>query len=233
MNTDTRTEMTEISGGAPARIPVYRETGRRRNNANMVNAVCGHFSFRPQGQLVCLDLGSSTGASAECFADYFEKVIALDIDGDNLKWARENRKRENIEYLCSDGTEIALADSSIDVVICDRSFEHVERRQEMLSEIYRVLKYDGFCYFGAGNRYGLIGRRGNYGGRSLSLGKLKSLTRNFWRHDYTNMILENPEEFHVDDIIRRHNIISRLPRRIFTLIYPYFAAWVWVLTKRK
>ena len=79
----------------------------------------------------------------------------------------------------------------------------------------------------------LTGRKGIYDVRLLSLGKLKSLTRNFWRHDYTNMIFEAPEEFCADDVIRRGNIVSRLPRWLFTLIYPLFPAWVWVLTKRK
>jgi len=184
-------------------------------------------------------------------------VIALDVDREGLKWGRRNHQQKNIEYLCSDGTDTALADNSVDVVICNQIYEHVDNQEGLMSEIYRVLKYDGFCYFGAGNRYVLIeghyflpflswlphrladiymilaGKKGVYDVKLLSLGKLKSLTRNFWRHDYTNMIFENPEEFYADDVIKRGNIISRLPRRLFTMIYPLFPAWVWVLTKRK
>ena len=257
MTVDTRTRMNENMGAFSERFPVLYDIETRQKKADKVIAVCQHFSFRPLDELVCLDLGSSTGIMTERFAENFDRVIALDVDREGLKWGRRNHQQKNIEYLCSDGTDTALADNSVDVVICNQIYEHVDNQEGLMSEIYRVLKYDGFCYFGAGNRYVLIeghyflpflswlphrladiymilaGKKGVYDVKLLSLGKLKSLTRNFWRHDYTNMIFENPEEFYADDVIKRGNIISRLPRRLFTMIYPLFPAWVWVLTKRK
>ncbi len=257
MTTVTRTRMNETMGTFSERFPVLYDIESRQKKADKVVAVCQHFSFRPLNDLVCLDLGSSTGIMTERFAENFRTIIALDVDTEGLKWGKENSRRKNIEFLCADGTEISLADNSVDVIICNQIYEHVDRQEELMSEIFRVLKYDGFCYFGAGNRYVLIeghyflpflswlphwladiymklaGKKGIYDVRLLSLKKLKFLTGNFWRHDYTNMIFENPESFCADDVIRKGNIISRLPRRIFTMIYPLFPAWVWVLTKKK
>ncbi|MEW5922989.1 MAG: class I SAM-dependent methyltransferase, partial [Candidatus Zixiibacteriota bacterium] len=244
MSAVTRTRIYENRGMSTERFPVMYDIEAFQKKADKVVAVCQHFSFRPLSELVCLDLGSSTGIMSERFAESFRTVVALDVDTESLKWGKSGGHQNNIEFLGSDGTEMPLADNSIDVVICNQIYEHVNRQEELMSEIFRVLKYDGFCYFGAGNRYVLIeghyslpflswlprwlagkyiklvGKKEVYDVRLLSLGKLKRLTRNFWRHDYTNMIFENPENFCADDMIKPGNIVSRLPRRLFTMIYP-------------
>ena len=257
MTVEARTKANESMGTFSERFPVLYDIESRQKKADKVIAVCSHFSFRPLSELVCLDLGASTGIMTERFAEHFKRVIALDVDRVGLSSGKHNSRHTNVDYITSDGTEMALADESVDVVICNQIYEHVDNQEGLMAEIYRVLKYDGFCYFGAGNRYVLIeghyflpflswlpakladiymklaGKKGLYDVKLLSLRKLKRLTRNFWRHDYTRMIFENPEIFHADDVIRPGNLVSRLPRWLFSLIYPLFPAWVWILTKRK
>ena len=257
MKVDTRTRQNESLGSFSQRFPVLYDIPQREKKADKVIAVCRHFSFRPLSELVCLDLGASTGIMTERFAQNFKKVIALDIDKIGLNWGKSYCHQNNLFYLCSDGAEIALADNSIDVVICNQIYEHVDKQADLMAEIYRVLKYNGFCYFGAGNRFVLTEghyflpflswlphwladiymkltfRKGIYDVRLLSLRNLRMLTENFWRHDYTGLIFENPEAFYADDIIQSGNFISQLPRWMFSLIYPFFPAWVWVLTKKK
>ncbi len=220
-------------------------------------AVCRHFSMRPLEELVCLDLGASTGIMTERFAEHFKRVIALDVDRVGLASGRQHSRQSNIEYICADGTMAALADECVDVIICNQIYEHVDNQDGLVAEIYRILRHDGFCYFGAGNRYVLIeghyflpflswlpprladiymkltGKKGKYDVRLLSLGKLKKLTRDFWRHDYTRMIFENPESFCAEDVVRPGNLMSRLPSFLFRIAYLLLPAWVWVLTKRK
>nr|MBN2278403.1 class I SAM-dependent methyltransferase [candidate division Zixibacteria bacterium] len=257
MTVANRTRINENMGTFSERFPVLYETDGRLKKAAKVIAVCSHFSFRPLESLVCLDLGCSTGIMTGHFAEHFKKVVAIDLDRVGLESARENIKGANVDYLCTDGTELPLPDGCVDVVICNQIYEHVDNQEGLMEEIYRVLKYDGFCYFGAGNRYVLIeghyflpflswlphsladiymklaGKKGRYDVRLMSLSKLNRLTRNFWRHDYTGLILQHPEAFRADDVVRSGNIISHLPERIFSLFYPLLPAWVWVITKKK
>ena len=257
MNTATRTRMNESLGTFSERFPVLFDAAGREKKAEKVVAVCRHFSFRPLHELTCLDLGSSTGIMTERFARYFGKVIAIDVDKVGLRSGMMQSRMSNISYICTDGTELALGDSSVDVIICNQIYEHVDNQQGLLAEIYRALKMDGFCYFGAGNRFvpveghyslpflswlphrladiymKLARKKGIYDVRLLSLRNLNKLTCAFWRHDYTRLIFENPAAFNAEDVVRPGNLIARLPGWIYGLVYPLFPAWVWVLTKRK
>ncbi|SYZ74166.1 putative Methyltransferase family protein [Candidatus Zixiibacteriota bacterium] len=257
MKITERTRRNEIMGTFSERFPVLYDLEERQKKADKVLAVCRHFSPRPLSDLVCLDLGSSTGIMTACFARDFRRVVALDLDRVGLDAGRHNSRHRNIDYICSDGTEMAIADQSIDVIICNQIYEHVDNQNGLMAEIYRVLKPDGFCYFGAGNRYVLIeghyflpflswlphrladiymrltGKKGIYDVRLLSLRRLGRLTADFWRHDYTRLLFQYPRAFSADDIVRPGNFISRLPWLFFYLIYPLFPAWVWILTRKK
>lgn len=81
------------------------------------------------------------------------KVYALDKDDGTLDELRRKADSEgltNIELMrTSGGTEIALATESVDVALLfdvfhDYYFPTLDERQNLLSEIYRILKSDGF-----------------------------------------------------------------------------------------
>lgn len=257
MTVADRTRKNETMGTFSERFPVLYDIPSREKKADKVIAVCRHFSSHPLKELVCLDLGASTGIMTRRFAENFKKVIALDVDRAGLSSGKNYCRMNNVDYICSDGTIMALADNSVDLIICNQIYEHVDNQVGLMAEIYRVLKEDGFCYFGAGNRYVLIeghyflpflswlphwladiymklaGKRGIYDVKLLSLPKLRSLTDNFWCHDYTRLIFENPAAFYADDVIDDDNVISQLPHWLYNLVYPLFPAWVWVLTRKK
>lgn len=257
MSVSTRTRMNESMGTFSERFPVLYDIAAREQKADKVLAVCRHYSSRPLEELTCLDLGSSTGIMTDRFAANFRRVLAIDTDKRGLTFGQRNSRFGNITYLCTDGTCAGLADNSVDVIICNQIYEHVDDQQALMDEIYRLLKPDGFCYFGAGNRYVLIeghyflpflswlphrladlymvltGKRGAYDVRLLSLRNLKKITRKFWCHDYTRLIFENPDTFCAGDLIRSGNFVARSPRWFYALIYPFFPAWVWVLTRQK
>ncbi|MCX6827406.1 MAG: methyltransferase domain-containing protein [candidate division Zixibacteria bacterium] len=225
--------------------------------ADKIIAVCRHFSQRPLDELTCLYLGNLPNPMSERLAANFKRVVVLDFFGIGPNAVSGYRQPNNIDYINSDRVIAALADDSADLVICDRVYEHIPNSAELVSEIYRVLKYDGFCYFAADNRYLLIdhhyslpflswmprplaslylrlaGRRGKYNLRLLSLRKLQQLTGNFWRHDYTGLILENPEVFYGDDSAAWGRFVSHLPKFLYSLVYPLFPCWVWILTRKK
>lgn len=48
--------------------------------------------------------------------------------------------------------KLKFASESMDIIISSHVYEHVPDSKQMMKEIYRVLKPDGFCFFAAANR---------------------------------------------------------------------------------
>ncbi|MFH2036353.1 MAG: class I SAM-dependent methyltransferase [Candidatus Zixiibacteriota bacterium] len=203
------------------------------NRARQVISVCNNFSFQPLNKLTCIDLGLSTDIYRECYRENFGQVIYLD-DINKPAGNRVSAVRSgNTVALSSDMTELSLPDNSADVVICNQIYGRVNEPQQLMSEIYRVLKYGGFCYFSAENKFRLVKREKSGKNKLKSLGNLKKLTNNFWRHDFTSLIICHPESFSAESEINLGRYLSKLPGRIFFGIYPFLSGWVWVLTKKK
>jgi len=146
----------EKEGTFSERFPILHDKDQRHQKAAKVIAVCRDYSDRPLNELVALDLGASTSIMTEYFADHFKRIIALDVDHVGLRSGKKGSESENIMYLCSDGTRSALVDGSVDVIICNQVYEHVEDQRGLAFEIERLLSPEGFCYFGAGNRFVLV-----------------------------------------------------------------------------
>jgi len=243
----------EKEGTFSERFPVLYNEDQRNQKAAKVVAVCRDYSDKPLNQLVALDLGASTSIMTEYFARHFKRVIALDVDHVGLHSGKANSHSENIDYLCSDGTRSALADGSIDVIICNQVYEHVEDQQGLAYEIERLLTADGFCYFGAGNRFVLIeghyflpflswmplwashlylklmGRKVKYDVYLLSLRRLRNLLKNFDMIDYTERIINCPEAFDATDVVKPNSFLARMPRWLFRICYPLLPAWVFII----
>ncbi len=243
----------EKEGTFSERFPVLYDTDQRYQKAAKVIAVCADYADRPLDQLVALDLGASTSIMTDFFAKHFKRIVALDVDHVGLHSGKGNSQETNIDYICSDGTKSALADGSVDVIICNQVYEHVEDQHGLAYEIERLLSPEGFCYFGAGNRFVLIeghyflpflswmpmkmshlylklmGRKVKYDVYLLSLRNLKKLLKNFDMIDYTEKIVADPEKFSSTDVIKPNSWLARLPRWMFKMIFPILPAWVYVV----
>jgi len=257
MQTDTISRPPVSERKTLGRIPAYIDNTAEENNGRRIIAVCQHFSYRPLEELTCLHIGAAEGVMTEYLAKNFKKVIAADINAHDLRLGKHLRPVGNIERICTDGTNLGLSDVSIDVIICDHIHEKISQQKAFMAEIYRILRYDGFCYFGAFNKYSIVeqnhrlpflswfprviaelymklaGRKGRYYSRLVSLSNLKDLTDNFWRQDYTSLIRRNPKAFLSDDIYRPNSPVARFPKRLFKYIYPFLKDWIWILTKRR
>ncbi len=238
-------------------IPAYPEIVTGEREARRIMAVCRHYSAYPPETLTALQLGASTGIMTETFARHFKRVIALDRDVSSLQLSKKISRHDNIDYICAGGTDLNVDDNSIDVVICDRYLELTRDHHKLMSEIYRVLKYEGFCYFGATSKHTVVernyslpflswlpkpaaelylklaGYRGTYEPEIPSLNQLNKLTEDFWRHDYTRIIRRNPGEFFSEDMADPKGFTSKFTLTFFKHFYPYLPTWVWVLTKRR
>lgn len=247
----------ERAGTFSERFPIlYNETQRNKKAAKVI-AVCRDYSSQPLETLTVLDLGASTGIMAEYFSRHFRRVIALDVDKVGLISGQGSSSAGNIDYLCGDGTKTPLTDHSVDVIICNQVYEHVDDQAGLVREIGRLLTSGGFCYFGAGNRFVLVeghyflpflswipkrlahlylrlmGRRVKYDVGLLSLRNLRRVLSDFEIIDYTRKIICDPVKYDADDMIRPGSFRACLSRRLFRIFYPLFPAWVWVIRPRR
>lgn len=101
---------------------------------------------------IWLDIGCGSGEiSAELSRDV-ERVIGIDPE----PWARWNDLRcqcNNLEFVEAGYRELSekLGAASVDVVVCNQVYEHVDDPQALLKQIAEVLKPGGLCYFAGPN----------------------------------------------------------------------------------
>jgi SAM-dependent methyltransferase len=88
-----------------------------------------------QNPVVLIIGGGTIGQGMNCFyLDPKIRVVAFDIYGSS-----------NVQFI-ADAHHIPLADESVDAVVIQAVLEHVLEPNQVVSEIYRVLKQDGIVY---------------------------------------------------------------------------------------
>ena len=96
-----------------------------------------------------VDLGSGDGYIARSIAAFVEKVVAVDISAEMLKELDKKAKQSgiaNIQTVESDGQDVPLKDSSIDVVFANMYLHHIEEPEDAIREIHRLLKSGGMVF---------------------------------------------------------------------------------------
>jgi ubiquinone/menaquinone biosynthesis C-methylase UbiE len=93
-----------------------------------------------------LDLGCGSGSFK--YDQYPCKVIGMDLE---LRSARFKEDKNRIWYVRGSGDCIPLADSSVDAVICNHTFEHFLNHRYILREIDRILKSEGLLWIAIPN----------------------------------------------------------------------------------
>lgn len=100
-----------------------------------------------------LDLAAGTGHWEEVFISLgVKKVFWQDLSRYFYEIAKNSLQGyDNIEFFLGEMTDIPLENESVDFVMCRDSLYHSPDEKETLSEIYRVLKKDGYFYLTARN----------------------------------------------------------------------------------
>ena len=75
-------------------------------------------------------------------------------------------------------------------------------------------------------------RDGEFYQKHLSFFKLKKLVKKFIVHDYTIKIIENPETFLSDDLIKNNSIKQSFYLIVSKLFYFIVPTYIWILEKR-
>jgi 2-polyprenyl-3-methyl-5-hydroxy-6-metoxy-1,4-benzoquinol methylase len=227
----------------------------REQKANKMIAVLDDYFSGKLDTLTLLDVGCSTGIIANILSTRFKKVVGTDIDARAIKYATEHFSSQKLEFRIQDSMDIAYPDNSFDVIICAQVYEHVPDSRKLLSEIHRVLKPGGVCYFAAGNRlkfmeehyklpllsiipkplahlYLRILRRGDfYYENHLTLWGLRALVSQFAVIDYTRKIVSNPQKYHATEMIQQGSITQKLAIWVLKMAYWLFPTYIWLLKK--
>lgn len=101
---------------------------------------------------VSLEIGCGRGAGAQVIAEKFgaKKVIATDMDPEQIKRARKNLKpalMDKIEFKVADAMALNEPDGKFDAVFSFGVIHHVEDWKKSVNEIARVLKQGGDLFF--------------------------------------------------------------------------------------
>jgi len=115
---------------------------------------CSPYLSHPE-EKIALEIGHGGGRVLAAASKYFQKVIGIDIHNNNEKVDIELKSQglTSYELIQTNGKEIPVEDTSIDLVYSFIVFQHVELItifKNYLKEAYRVLKPGGLSviYFG-------------------------------------------------------------------------------------
>jgi len=230
---------------------------QRRVKAEKIIAVLADCIRGHQGDLRVLDVGCSTGIMTHHIAKRFKLTVGADIDVEALRYASGLKAEDGgiSSFLACDAMSIPFRDRAFDLVICAHVYEHVPSARHMMSEIHRVLKPGGLCFFSAGNRLSLmephyrlpflsvmpraaanwflsgLGRGDRYYEKHLTYWGLKKLVSGFQVIDYTRRIIDNPDRFSATDVCPKGSMKQRFAAFVASICYWLIPTYVFVLKK--
>ena len=90
-----------------------------------------------------LDVASGEGYGAALLAQVARSVVGVDCSHPTVHSAIANFPRPNLRFLQADARALPLHDASVDKVVSFETIEHIDRQNEFLREMRRVLRPDG------------------------------------------------------------------------------------------
>lgn len=84
-----------------------------------------------------LDVGCGNGALSFDLSKKCKKVIAIDLDKESIRVARQRYSRTNIEYLLQDARDYVCRER-LDAAVLSNVLEHIDRRIEFLATLSAV-----------------------------------------------------------------------------------------------
>jgi 2-polyprenyl-3-methyl-5-hydroxy-6-metoxy-1,4-benzoquinol methylase len=229
----------------------------REQKAEKIMAVLtDHFSEKLESMVV-LDVGCHFGIISCILGREFNKVIGFDIDEYAIKQANKTCKLDNVSFIVQDSLHLGLQDERFDVVICNHVYEHVSDSKLLISEIERILKPRGICYFAAPNRWNLIephykiplltilpkfiadtfvrisGKGEQYYVKFVTLKKLQDIVSHFDIIDYTKKIIAEPDKYAADDVIAVGTLKHKIAKIFSNKLYQFMPTYIWLLRKKQ
>ncbi|MDQ8051140.1 methyltransferase domain-containing protein [Luteibacter sp.] len=100
-----------------------------------------------------LDVASGEGYGSAILAGPARSVIGVDISAEAVHHASvAYAEQANLRFVEGSASKLPLADACVDVVVSFETIEHLLAQQEMIDEIRRVLRPDGFLVMSSPNK---------------------------------------------------------------------------------
>ncbi len=90
-----------------------------------------------------LDIASGSGYGSSILAQTAKKVIGVDNNSSAVRYASDNYKAKNLNFMVGDAIKIPLEDNSLEIVTSFETIEHIADYNRFMEEVKRVLKPDG------------------------------------------------------------------------------------------
>jgi 2-polyprenyl-3-methyl-5-hydroxy-6-metoxy-1,4-benzoquinol methylase len=230
----------------------------RTLKADKINSILHDIYKGDLSNCVCLDLGCSRGVISTQLARNFMIVIGIDKDYYAIRIAQGSKptKSKSPYYISGDGGKLPFFDGKFDIVICAQVYEHVHDPAQMVSEIKRVLKPGGLCFFSGPNRLAVLEEHYwlpflSYLPHTIASLYMRAMHRGtvydifpltYWQltqlwngceiHDFTLKLLRNPKRFSVNDRVEKYKLIKLLPDWLITSLRPFYPNYNWVIIKK-
>lgn len=101
----------------------------------------------PKTQCSALDVGCGTGYNTEKIRKKTSRILGLDVK--NLV---KNKYKNSFKFVLGDARKMSFAANSFDLITCWDVIEHIKEDDQLLKEIYRVLKPGGIVFLSTPNR---------------------------------------------------------------------------------
>ncbi|WP_162248777.1 class I SAM-dependent methyltransferase [Rhodanobacter sp. Root561] len=131
--------------------PRWGQKGRDRK-AEAILATLTRHCRRDLTHGLWLDVGCGSGGVAATLAGNVAQIIGIDPEPWE-RWQAFRCEHPNLIFYTGfySNLETLLGAGSVDVVVCNQVYEHVDDPAALLKSIHRVLKPTGVCYFAGPN----------------------------------------------------------------------------------
>jgi len=102
---------------------------------------------------VVLDIASGEGYGSNLMSKHASFVYGVDIDKMTIEKAKKKYKKDNLQFIEGNTSQIPLECNSIDVVVSFETIEHHDKHDEMFIEIKRVLKKGGLFLISSPDKF--------------------------------------------------------------------------------
>jgi len=99
-----------------------------------------------------LDVAAGTGYGAALLAGVAQWVWGVDIDAGSVRHGQKSCIAANLDFLQGDAVRLPVRSRSMDFVVGFEVLEHVERQEDLVAEMARVVVPDGIVLLSTPNR---------------------------------------------------------------------------------